>query len=83
MANELKINEWVTLEPTVTDADDSTYTYYGYEAPNDNAGALTHCSIKRVALDTNLVEWADGDPYDFSHDWDDRGTDLNYSTRKK
>lgn len=82
MANELYINEWTTLTPTVIDADDDTYTYYGYEAPNDAAGELTQCSIKRVNLTTNLEEWAEGDPYNFKQAWADRGEDLNYSTRK-
>lgn len=82
MANELKVNMWVELEPTVIDADDSVYTYYGYEAPNATAGALTQCSIKRVSLDTNVVEWAGGDPYAFSYAWADRKTDLDYNTRK-
>jgi hypothetical protein len=82
MANELKVNRWVTLTPTVIDADDSAYTYYGYEAPNSGAGLLTQCSIKRVSLDTNLEEWAESDPFNFKQAWADRAIDLNYSTRK-
>lgn len=81
MANELKINEFVTLEPTIMDTGDSTYIYYGYAAPNSNASALTQCSIKRVNLDTNLVEWAGGNPYAFSYAWTARATDLSYSPR--
>jgi hypothetical protein len=82
MAHELKLNEWVTLTPTIIDAEDSTYTYYGYEAPNSGAGGLTQCSIKRVSSDTSLVEWAGGNPTAFIYDWEDRGTDLDYNTRK-
>lgn len=82
MANELKVNEWVTLDPTVIDDTDSTYTYYGYEAPNENAGLLTQCSILRITNDTSLREWAEGDPFNFKQAWADRATDLNYSTRK-
>lgn len=82
MANELKVNEWVTLDPTIIDTDDSTYTYYGYEAPNASAGNLVQCSIKRVNNTTNLEEWAEGDPFNFQQAWADRATDLNYSTRK-
>lgn len=82
MANELKVNNWVTLNPTAIDAEDSTYMYYCYEAPNSNAGLLTQCSIKRMTLDTNLEEWAEGDPFNFKQVWADRATDLNYSTRK-
>lgn len=82
MAHELKVNMWVTLNPTVIDGTDSTYTYYCYEAPNANAGAYTQCSIKRVENDTSLEEWAEGDPFDFKQAWADRATDLNYSTRK-
>lgn len=82
MAHELKVNMWVTLNPTAVDADDSTYTYYCYEAPNADAGALTQCSIKRVTNDTSLEEWAEGNPFDFQQAWADRATDLNYGTRK-
>lgn len=83
MAHELYINRGIpALNPTIIDDTDSTYTYYGYEAPNSDAGALTQCSIKRVGTSTNLEEWAEGDPYDFQQAWDDRATDLNYSTRK-
>ena len=82
MAHEIKVNEFVTLSPTIMDVDDSTYTYYGYEAPNPQAGTLTQCSIKRVNLTTNLEEWAEGDPFNFQQAWADRATDLNYSTRK-
>ena len=81
MANELKVNMWVTLDPTVIDADDSTYTYYGYAAPNSGSAALTQCSILRITNDTSLREWAEGDPFDFKQAWADRATDLNYSTR--
>ena len=82
MANELTINRWVTLTPTVTDDVDSAYTYYGYEAPNSSAGLLTQCSIKRVTNDTLLEEWAEADPFNFQQAWADRATDLNYGTRK-
>lgn len=81
MANELKVNRWVTLDPTITDSDDSSYTYYGYAAPNSNSSTLTQCSIKRVNNTTLLEEWAEGDPFNFGQVWADRATDLNYSTR--
>lgn len=82
MANELKVNRWVTLNPTAIDADDSTYTYYCYEAPNSTAGLLTQCSISRVNTTTLLEEWAEADPFNFQQAWVDRATDLNYGTRK-
>jgi hypothetical protein len=81
MANELKVNRWVTLDPTVVDDTDSIYTYYGYAAPNSDAAALTSCSILRINNDTSLREWAEGDPFDFSQAWADRDTDLNYAVR--
>lgn len=82
MANELNINRWVTLNPTITDTTDSATSYYGYVAPNANSSTLTQCSIKRVNNETLLEEWAEGDPFNFKQAWANRATDLNYSTRK-